>query len=250
MTAPAKSRGRRGAPAPARRARATATVDEAPDTAAPETTKSTRASRGRTSAAERAYARRAQRADLLQRDQQRNRPDAESGAGKEEPKKLKLRWPRSRASFVLMMMGLLAVGVASTLWLTTQAIADSYRLEQLRTANAGLAESKERLLREVAKAESPASLAPKARELGMVPGGNPAHIVVGPDGQSTLVGEPKKAQADAPAIPNVPAPPPAAEGTQQGAPIEGDQPAVPQENAAPPAQNETPPAQNPAQGGQ
>ncbi|WP_181777704.1 hypothetical protein, partial [Amycolatopsis pittospori] len=202
MTAPAKSRGRRGAPAPGRRARATSTVDETPDTAAPETTKPTRASRGRTSAAERAYARRAQRADLLQRDQQRNRPDAEGGAGKEEPKKkLKLRWPRSRASFVLLMMGMLAVGVATTLWLTTQAIADSYRLEQLRTANAGLAEAKERLQREVAKAESPASLAPKARELGMVPGGDPAHLVVGPDGQSTVVGEPKKAEADAPPIP-------------------------------------------------
>ncbi len=232
MTAPAKSRGRR-TPAPGGRARATSTVDETPDTT--ETTTSTRASRGRTSAAERAYARRAQRADLLQRDQQRNRPDAEGGAGKIEPrKKLKLRWPRSRASFVLMMMGMLAVGVACTLWLTTQAIADSYRLEQLRTTNAGLAEAKERLQREVAKAESPASLAPKAREQGMVPGGDPAHLVVGPDGQSTVVGEPKKAEADTPAAQADPVPP--AEGTQQGAPIEGDQPAVPQENAAAPAQ--------------
>ncbi|ANN16383.1 hypothetical protein SD37_12480 [Amycolatopsis orientalis] len=235
MTAPAKSRGRRGAPAPGRRARATSTVDEAPDTAAPETGTPGRASRGRTSAAERAYARRAQRADLLQRGQRRNRPDAEGGTGKEEPpKKFKLRWPRSRASFVLMMMGMLAVGVACTLWLTTQAIADSYRLEQLRTANAGLAEAKERLQREVAKAESPASLAPKARELGMVPGGDPAHIVVGPDGQSTVVGEPKKAEGEA-----VPAPPagavPPAEGTQNGV-IEGDQPAVPHPNAEPPAQ--------------
>ncbi len=240
MTAPAKSRGRRGAAAAGRRA--TGTVDEAPENT--ETTTSSRASRGRTSAAERAYARRAQRADLLQRDQQRNRPDAEGGTTKEEPKKkLTLRWPRSRASFVLVMMGMLAVGVASTLWLTTQAIADSYRLEQLRTTNAGLAEAKERLQREVAKAESPASLAPKARELGMVPGGDPAHIVIGPDGQSTVVGEPKKAHADTPAVPVVPAPTPPAEGTQQGAPIEGDQPAVPAENAAPPAQD-------PAQGGQ
>ncbi len=230
MTAPAKSRGRR-TPPPGRRARATATADQAPDTT--ETTTS-RASRGRTSAAERAYARRAQRADLLQRDQQRNRPDAEGSAGKEEPKKkLKLRWPRSRASFVLMMMGMLAVGVACTLWLTTQAIADSYRLEQLRTTNAGLAEAKERLQREVAKAESPASLAPKARELGMVPGGDPAHIVVGPDGQSTVVGEPKKAEAEAPAAPAESTAPPPAEGTQQGTPYEGDQPAVPQENTAP-----------------
>lgn len=248
MTAPAKSRGRRGVPAPGRRARATSTVDEAPDTAAPETATPTRASRGRTSAAERAYARRAQRADLLQREQKRSRPDGDGGVAKEQPKKkLGPRWPRSRASFVLIMMGLLAAGVATTLWLTTQAIADSYRLEQLRTANAGLAESKERLQREVAKAESPASLAPKARELGMVPGGDPAHIVVGPDGTSTLVGEPKKAAQDAPVAPVAPQLPPA-EGTQQGAPIEGDQPAVPADpQAQNPAQNQ---AQNQAQGGQ
>ncbi|MFK0244745.1 hypothetical protein ACIQUM_08600 [Amycolatopsis azurea] len=232
MTAPAKSRGRR-TPAPGKRARATTSVEETPDTT--ETTTSSRGSRGRTSAAERAYARRAQRADLLQREQQRNRPDAEGGTGKEEPKKkLTLRWPRSRASFVLLMMGMLAVGVACTLWLTTQAIADSYRLEQLRTTNAGLAEAKERLQREVAKAESPASLAPKARELGMVPGGDPAHIVVGPEGQSTVVGEPKKATGEAPPTQAATVPP--AEGTQQGAPIEGDQPAVPQENTPPPAQ--------------
>lgn len=249
MTAPAKSRGRRGGPARGRRARAAGMVDEAPgtaapDAAAPETAKPARASRGRTSAAERAYARRAQRADLLQRDQQRSRPDGEGGAVKEQPKKKSgLRWPRSRASFVLIMMGLLAAGVATTLWLTTQAIADSYRLEQLRTTNAGLAESKERLQREVAKAESPASLAPKARELGMVPGVDPAHIVVKPDGTSIVVGKPKKAAEDAPAAPVAPQLPPA-EGTQQGAPIEGDQPAVP---AEPQAQNQP---QNPDQGGQ
>jgi precorrin-3B methylase len=131
---------------------------------------------------------------------------------------------------VLLMMALLAAGVATTLWLTTQAIADSYRLEQLRTTNANLAETKEQLQREVAKAESPASLAPAAQQLGMVPGGDPARILVGPDGKTSLVGEPKKAKADTPAVPVAPPAAPAA-GTQsqQGVPIEGDQPAVPAE---------------------
>lgn len=229
MTAPAKSR-RRAAPATGSRrteAARTSTTTVEPDPQAPEPGR--RASRGRTSAAERAYARRAQRADLLKEREPRPEPKAEAGPPK-PALKLRSLLPKSRASFVLMMMALLAAGVATTLWLTTQAIADSYRLEQLRTTNANLAEQKEQLQREVAKAESPASLAPAAQQLGMVPGGDPARIVVGPDGRTSLVGEPKKAQADTPVVPAAPPAAPAA-GTQsqQGAPIEGDQPAVPAE---------------------
>ncbi|WP_410675661.1 hypothetical protein [Amycolatopsis sp. cmx-4-68] len=232
MTAPTKSR-RRNAPATRGRseaARTSTTVEPDPQTLEPAPR---RASRGRTSAAERAYARRAQRADLLKEREPRPQPAAEPG----ERKPL-LRLPKSRASFVLLMMALLAAGVATTLWLTTQAIADSYRLEQLRTTNASLAETKEQLQREVAKAESPASLAPAAQQQGMVPGGDPARIVVGPDGKTTLVGEPKKAKADTSVAPVAPPAAPAA-GTQsqQGAPIEGDQPAVPaDEQPVPPAQ--------------
>ncbi|WP_410613622.1 hypothetical protein [Amycolatopsis sp. lyj-109] len=236
MTAPAKSR-RRAAPATRGRTEAAGTSttvepDQQPGQAAPR-----RGSRGRTSAAERAYARRAQRADLLKEREARPEPKARPAALPEKPKfRLKLLLPKSRASFVLMMMALLAAGVATTLWLTTQAIADSYRLEQLRTTNGKLAEQKEQLQRDVAKAESPASLSPKAQQLGMVPGGDPARIVVGPDGKTSLVGEPKKAKADTPVVPAAPPAAPAA-GTQspQGAPIEGDQPAVPAD-AQPPAQ--------------
>lgn len=238
MTAPTKSR-RRNAPATRGRgeaARTSTTVEPDPRTAEPGQAAPRRASRGRTSAAERAYARRAQRADLLKEREPRPAPKT---AGPGEPRvRLKLRLPKSRASFVLLMMALLAAGVATTLWLTTQAIADSYRLEQLRTTNSNLAETKEQLQREVAKAESPASLAPAAQQLGMVPGGDPARILVGPDGKTSLVGEPKKAKADTPAVPVAPPAAPAA-GTQsqQGAPIEGDQPAVPaDEQPAPPAQ--------------
>jgi hypothetical protein len=235
MTAPTKSRRRAAAPATRQRARTGTTVEQEPETVTPEVAPR-RASRGRTSAAERAYARRAQRAELIQSRPEPERLKVTDKTGT----KLKIHWPRSRASFVLMMMGLLAVGVACTLWLTTQAVADSYQLEQLRSGNAKLAESKQKLQRDVAKAESPASLAPAAQQLGMVPGGDPARIVVGPDGKTSLVGEPKKAKADAQPVPAAPPVAPAA-GTQQGAPIEGDQPAVPAD-AAPPAQNAAPPA--------
>jgi hypothetical protein len=237
MTAPTKRRA--GGPATRKRAEPArgTTVETEPRPAEPGKAAPRRASRGRTSAAERAYARRAQRADLLKEREPRSAPKAAREPDAPKPK-LKLRLPKSRASFVLLMMALLAAGVATTLWLTTQAIADSYRLEQLRTTNSNLAETKEQLQRDVAKAESPASLAPAAQQLGMVPGGDPARILVGPDGKTSLVGEPKKAKADAPPVQAAPPAAPAA-GTQsqQGAPIEGDQPAVPAEDQpAPPAQ--------------
>jgi hypothetical protein len=192
-----------------------------------------RAGQSRPTAAERAYARRAQRADSAHRP-----AEAQAEPARKRVWKLSLRWPRSRASFVLIMMGLLAAGVATTLWLSTQAIADSYRLEQVRQDTAGLAERAELLQRDVANQETASSLAQHARELGMVPGGDPARIVVAPDGSTTLVGEPKRAAATAPPPAPAPAPAPVAPPAppeQQGPPVEGDQPAVPDEQL-PPAQ--------------
>ncbi|HXV94877.1 MAG TPA: hypothetical protein VD813_16350, partial [Pseudonocardia sp.] len=79
------------------------------------------------------------------------------------------------------------------------------------TAVAGLAAQSERLHREVAEMQSATALAQRAAELGMVPSGNPARLVVGEDGTVTVVGEPSPVVAPAP-----PAPPPdpaAAPGT-------------------------------------
>jgi hypothetical protein len=228
MTAPTRSRRGSGAK---RREQASPTTEHAPGTEQPVKAPRRAPRTGRSSAAERAYARRAQRAELLQRGHDADREPARQKA------KRRLRWPASRASFVLMMMGLLAAGVATTLWLSTQAIADSYRLEQLRAFNARQAEQAAQLQLAVTKQESAASLAQKAQALGMVPGGDPARIVVAPDGTTSLVGTPKKAQAPAPAPPTPPTPAPAtptpaapiAAGTQplQGAPVAGNQPAAP-----------------------
>jgi hypothetical protein len=223
MTAPTRSRRGTGAK---RREQATTTTDRAPGTNQPVKTPRRAPRTGRSSAAERAYARRAQRAELLERGHDADREPAQQKA------KRRLRWPASRASFVLMMMGLLAAGVATTLWLSTQAIADSYRLEQLRASNVRQAEQAAQLQLEVTKQESAASLAQKAQALGMVPGGDPARIVVAPDGTTSVVGTPKKAQAPAPPpppAPPAPSAPSAAAGTQpvQGAPAAGTQPPVP-----------------------
>ncbi|MEU6644822.1 septum formation initiator [Saccharomonospora sp. NPDC046836] len=185
MTAPARTR-TQSEPRP--RAPRTRQRARAAGTAAPQAPEITGAPRRRSSAAERAYARRAQRVGTLG-------PSAEP---RPAPVKVWLRWPRSRTSFVLLLMSLLAAGVATTLWLSTQAIADSYRLEELRQNNANLAERAEHLQREVATAESPSELAERAKALGMVPGGNPARLVVDGEGSVTVVGEPTRAAAAAP----------------------------------------------------
>ncbi|WP_007026611.1 hypothetical protein, partial [Saccharomonospora iraqiensis] len=104
-----------------------------------------------------------------------------------------LDWPRSRSSFVLVLMALMIVGVAVTLWLSTQAIADSWRLQELREGNTELTERVERLQREVGQLQSPSSLAERAEALGMVPAGPAARLVEDADGDVTVVGDPEAA---------------------------------------------------------
>ena len=113
--------------------------------------------------------------------------------------------PAGRAQFVLLVMGLLAVGLVVTLWLSTAAAADSYRLQDARDAARTLTEQSEQLRRQVTAMDSAPALAQRAGQLGMVPVQDSARLVVAPDGTVTLVGVPKAAIA-AP----VAAPPPAA----------------------------------------
>lgn len=117
-----------------------------------------------------------------------------------------------RAQFVLFVMVLLGVGLVLTLWLSTAAAADSYRLQDARTAAGTLSEQAEQLRREVAVAASAPELARRAVEMGMVPVQDPARLVVGADGAVTVVGEPVVASRPAPpvvAAPPAPVAPPA-----------------------------------------
>ena len=100
-----------------------------------------------------------------------------------------------RAQFVLTVMVLLGIGLVATLWLSTAAAADSYRLQDARAEARDLSERSERLHRDVAALQSPPALAQRATELGMVPAKDPARLVVAPDGTSTVVGEPTAAVA-------------------------------------------------------
>ncbi len=143
--------------------------------------------RGRSPAVARAYARRAQRTAP-----RHGCPDSAD----------------ARTPFVMLVMALLAMALIATLWLSTAATADSYHLESGRKTVRNLTERSEGLSRAVATLETAPELARRARELGMVPAGDPARLIVGSDGTVTLVGEPRRAVAPppppAPAVAPVP----------------------------------------------
>jgi hypothetical protein len=125
------------------------------------------------------------------------------------------------APFVLLIMVLLTTGLVATLWLSTAAAADSYRLDDARQATRDRSEEVERLHRDVAAMQSAPALAAAAQRIGMVPAGVPAVILVHPDGSSQVVGTPSKARAAAPPpapAPAAPAPGAPATGASSGTP--------------------------------
>lgn len=176
MTAPARSR-TRTPPPPARERR------ERGDRIAPQPDRST-GSRNRSAAAERAYARRAQRAERAADSASvpNGRPERKPGSA-------------GRATFVILVMALLVGGVVATLWFSTQATADAYKLEQAKKDTQGLSVRVAQLQRQVAEQDSAPVLGARAQQLGMVPAGDPAHLVVGPDGSVALIGTPTAAHA-------------------------------------------------------
>lgn len=142
--------------------------------------------------------------------------------------------PAGRAQFVLLVMVLLVGGLVATLWLSTAAAADSYRLQDARAEARTLSEQRAVLHREVAGAESAPELARRATALGMVPVQNPARLVVAPDGAVTLVGEPTAVSAPFVAAPPAPVAP-AAPAPAAPAPADPAAGAPPPGEAAPPA---------------
>jgi cell division protein FtsI (penicillin-binding protein 3) len=144
------------------------------------------------------------------------------------PRRKRTAAPAGRTQFVLLIMALLVTGLVATLWLSTAAAGDSYRLQSARTAARDLTERSERLHREVAAMEAPTALAQRANEMGMVRVQDPARIVVAPDGSTQVVGVPQPAAH--PAAPSARAATPPAESqlaadaqAQQDAPGPGNQ---------------------------
>lgn len=185
------------------------------------------AERRRSAAVERAYARRAQR-----------------GSASRGPAVTRQPVVAPKAPFVVMVMVVLGVGIAAIMWLSTQATADSYRLQDARAEETRLARQVEQLRQEVALAESPLNLAEAAAKLGMLPAGDPARLRKLPDGTVEVYGKPSAVQPPPPPATSAPAPPPA--GTPAQNPPTQNPPAQNEPTQNPPAQNQqvqNPPAQ-------
>lgn len=104
----------------------------------------------------------------------------------------------ARVPFVVLVIGALAMGLGITLWLSTDAAQRSYQLGNARALNDALAQQKEALERDVLEAQSAPALADAARNLGMIPSRDTAHLVKDPAGNWIVVGQPKAAEGAPP----------------------------------------------------
>ncbi|KOV85896.1 hypothetical protein [Nocardia sp. NRRL S-836] len=146
--------------------------------------------RRRSAAADRAYARRAQRAQNLR-------------GGSSAPQQNQRQ--ASKAPFVVLVMLVLVAGVAGIMYFSTQAAADSYRLQEARAEQEKLTLRVEQLRREVALLESPTDLARRATDMGLVEPSSPARLRQLPDGTVEEFGKPSAPTKSTPPPP--PAPP-------------------------------------------
>ncbi|MFT7838262.1 hypothetical protein Q5530_19170 [Saccharothrix sp. BKS2] len=206
------------------------------------------AERRRSAAVERAYARRAQRSSP-----RRGRAVTRQSA------------PAPKAPFVVMVMVVLGLGITAIMWLSTQATADSYRLQDARAEETGLARQVEQLRREVALAESPLELAATAAELGLVPAGDPARLRRLADGTVEVHGTPSAVEPPPPPTTRSTAPsttpataastaPPGTPTTTPSAPTTTATPPAGEGQQTPPDQGRQqqggpPPAEQPVAGG-
>lgn len=144
------------------------------------------ASLRRSDAAQRAYERRRQRATVAGHP---SASDARFSSVTTTPKDVVARIP-----FVATIIGLLCLGLAATLLLTTRSAEDSYELAGARAHNQSLREQAVDLKREVEAGNSAPILARKAAEQGLIPAKDPARLIQAPDGSVQVVGTPKPAE--------------------------------------------------------
>ena len=128
----------------------------------------------------------------------------------------------ARAPFVVLVVTLLAGGLFSLLLLNAAVNRDSFQLNKLQKETTSYTDEQQALQQEVDQYGAPGSLERRARELGMVPGGNPAFL--GPDG--TVHGTPHEATA--------PPAPPRPSRTPTGPPTGEPPPASPSTPTGPP----------------
>jgi cell division protein FtsB len=78
---------------------------------------------------------------------------------------------RSRTPFVLLLIGLLGGGLVSLLLINTTLAQGSFQITAMQHKNADLAQQEQALQQQIAQEQSPASIATRARQLGMRPTG-------------------------------------------------------------------------------
>jgi hypothetical protein len=112
----------------------------------------------------------------------------------------------ARVPFVVLVIGSLGVGLGTTLWLSTDSAERSYQIGHARQLNEALMQQKEALERDVLEAQAAPALAEAARDLGMIPSRDTAHLVQDPAGNWVVVGTPKPAEGVPPPPLNTPLP--------------------------------------------
>jgi hypothetical protein len=119
---------------------------------------------------------------------------------------LRPRTLAAKVPFVVLVIGSLGVGLGVTLWLSTDSAERSYQLGNARQTNQALLQQKEALERDVLEAQAAPALAEAARNLGMIPSRDTAHLVQDPAGNWIVVGSPKPAEGVPPPPLNSPLP--------------------------------------------
>ncbi|MFI6351866.1 septum formation initiator family protein [Streptomyces sp. NPDC050743] len=125
----------------------------------------------------------------------------------------------ARTPFVLLVVLLLGGGLIGLLVLNSALSEGSFKLADLQKRTKNLTDEEQALQRDIDAYSSPDALQRRARELGMVPGGDPAFL--GPDG--TVKGVPSAAAPESaaftdPVAPEALTPPPASPSTTAAAP--------------------------------
>ncbi|CAM5312498.1 Septum formation initiator family protein OS=Streptomyces tendae OX=1932 GN=GUR47_12060 PE=4 SV=1 [Streptomyces tendae] len=103
------------------------------------------------------------------------------------------RGQAARAPFVLLVVALLGGGLIVLLVLNSALSEGSFQLDDLKQGTKELTDEEQALQRDIDAYSAPGALQRRARELGMVPGGDPAFL--DPDG--TVKGAPSPAPAAA-----------------------------------------------------
>ncbi|GAA2316054.1 septum formation initiator family protein [Streptomyces violaceusniger] len=97
-----------------------------------------------------------------------------------------------RTPFVLLVVVLLGSGLIALLLLNSSLNQGSFELSRLEKQTKELTDERQALQQDVDKLSAPGELERRARELGMVPGGNPAFL--NPDGSVSGVPAPATGQ--------------------------------------------------------